>query len=449
MACVVLVVRRLCLLVLSLLLLCQLFELPLIAKLQSQFSDCIVPKSSTVSSNSIALQKSTMKNHRPRRDLQRRFRVVVVEAIVLLLMTFSASTMGFGQGLRQTRWISKDPDVALKSRFCLFDSAQDDMEGISEDAQERKSFFSSRRDDEDSIERAEFLPFSSDDRRRLQQLRQRHHSNVPILIMDAMLPKQKLTFQSNDPKFRRLVDYCTTTTRNNEGDTSSSPPPPQLCMLGLNPYTGRPLCRGVTVSVTVDQMSTESKNDNNQQKDNDPVTITVIGQERMEVQGEPWLDETESFYLADVEILEGRPEIATPIQVHSATGNKDDGTKTSVVSIEQQAKGIQESCQQMPKKVTEWIQCVLQTRATTEEGLKARMMELGPMPEVSNPSSPGGATDLALWVAALINPLPSLGVCLEIRPAMLSCSNDYERIILATQAIESSIDHMNGKKRLF
>lgn len=57
--------------------------------------------------------------------------------------------------------------------------------------------------------------------------------------------------------------------------------------------------------------------------------------------------------------------------------------------------------------------------------------------------------DRAIWVASLVNPLPALGVCLEVRPAMLACKNDYDRIMLATAAIQASIDHMTGKKKLF
>ena len=55
----------------------------------------------------------------------------------------------------------------------------------------------------------------------------------------------------------------------------------------------------------------------------------------------------------------------------------------------------------------------------------------------------------SIWVAALINPLPALGVCLEVRPAMLACKNDFDRMTLATISIQSSIDHLSGKRRLF
>ena len=55
----------------------------------------------------------------------------------------------------------------------------------------------------------------------------------------------------------------------------------------------------------------------------------------------------------------------------------------------------------------------------------------------------------AIWIAALVNPLPALDVCVEVRPAMLACKNDFDRINLAVAAIQGSIDHLSGKRRLF
>jgi hypothetical protein len=62
---------------------------------------------------------------------------------------------------------------------------------------------------------------------------------------------------------------------------------------------------------------------------------------------------------------------------------------------------------------------------------------------------PEDVGERAIWLASLLNPLPPLGVCLEIRPAMLACRNDFDRIQLATSAVQSSIDHLSGKRKLF
>lgn len=250
---------------------------------------------------------------------------------------------------------------------------------------------------DDRAEHASPLPLTAEDLKRLSQMKSRH-CTMPIMILDAMLPRQKLSFQSDDPKFRRLIDYCL------EEDQP-------LGMLGLNPHTGRPLCRGVVLDVTDDAVEFDD--------DRDSITMSVQATKRMEVQGEPWLDETGSFYLAEIEILEDRQEPLTS----------------------EQQKEVKRLSGTLPAKFDEWVGVVLKSAAVDTSSMNARLTALGPMP--SDP------TNRALWVAAAINPLPPLGVCLEIRPAMLSCSNDLDRMILACQAVQSSIDHLSGKRRLF
>ena len=89
---------------------------------------------------------------------------------------------------------------------------------------------------------------------------------------------------------------------------------------------------------------------------------------------------------------------------------------------------------------------------------------LGPMPPPERP------TDLSLWVGAYVNPLPALGVALEIRPLLLRattarqlCGNHSARrrgeVLISTQAkervdaavagIASSIAHLDGSRRLW
>lgn len=263
----------------------------------------------------------------------------------------------------------------------------------------RRAFYSSA---EDSGDRAEPLPLTADDMKLLTEMKSRH-TTIPILILDALLPGQKLCFKSDDPKFHKLVEYCL-----NVDDGSGKF---QLGMLGMNPYTGKPLCRGVTLSVTDETIHVDAETK--------VVTMLATGQKRMEVQGEPWLDETKSFYLADIEIVDNRREPMTMEQLEEA----------------------EKLSQTLPARIEEWVGWVLKKEATDEAGMNARISDLGPMPT--------DLTGRALWTAALVNPLPSLGVCLEIRPAMLSCSNDLERMILACQAVQSSIDHLSGKHRLF
>jgi len=266
---------------------------------------------------------------------------------------------------------------------------------------------------DDSAEYAETLPLTLEDLSRLTKMKSRH-CTMPIMILDAMLPKQKLSFKSYDPKFRDLIEYCLERQeQQDDDDRDGSNDRHQMGVLGFNPYTGKPLCRGVTVSFDDDDVEVDDASG--------AVQITATGEKRMEVQGEPWLDPTtESFYVADVEIIDGRPE--EPM-------------------TEEQKEEAERLSKALPTLLSEWTRWVIKSKATDEIGLTARMASLGPIPE--------DVTDRALWTAAVVNPLPALGVCLEIRPAMLSCSNDLDRMILACQAVQSSIDHLSGKQKLF
>jgi len=256
-----------------------------------------------------------------------------------------------------------------------------------------------------------------EDRQRLERLRN-SQLTIPIMILDSLLPKQKLTWQSTDPKFRRLIEYCLSDDNDDNNNNNSAENQHVLGMVGLNPHTGRPLCHGVTASVTNDTVRII---DNIDGKKNALIHMTVTGGERMQVQGEPWLDDSKCFYLANVEITEHRQEILSSQQ------------KQDTLALSETLSTL------MP----EWYHWVIASHATDPAGFQLRMDDLGKMPDVSD------LTDRALWVAAVINPLPALGVCLEIRPAMLSCQNDYDRMVLAVQAVQSSIDQMSGKRRLF
>merc|ERR1711957_492804 len=50
---------------------------------------------------------------------------------------------------------------------------------------------------------------------------------------------------------------------------------------------------------------------------------------------------------------------------------------------------------------------------------------LGEMPPTEEPS------DCAFWIGALINPLPAMGVAMEIRPALLTAETAEERVGVA------------------
>jgi ATP-dependent protease La (LON) substrate-binding domain len=236
---------------------------------------------------------------------------------------------------------------------------------------------------------------TTDDLTRLQKLRERH-TTIPIMILDAMLPGQVLEFGSNDPKFKRMLDHVVQMDDETFG------------MIGFNPHTGKPLTIGVTLQIQQVKQT------------NGIWLVSVKGDRRLEVQCEPWLDDTNSFYIAHVELVDTREEVSLD---------------------NEQIKHAERMYRDIPKLVSQWMERVFESGKTDREGMARRLKDIGEMPQQLR--------DRAIWTAALLNPLPALGVCFEIRPAMLACKNDYDRINLAWAGLHSSIDHLSGKKWLF
>jgi hypothetical protein len=234
-------------------------------------------------------------------------------------------------------------------------------------------------------------------------------THVDYLLLHYLL-------HSSDPKFHNLIKHVL-----QSGE--------EIGMIGLNPHTGQPINVGVTLPVTVDNVLLDTRTNT--------VTVQVQARRRFEVQGEPWLHHQEggltpagsssnhaAFYMADVEIIDDRPEEPLADDVAVVT---------------------QSLANKIPDLVGVWVHHLVATNRAEALRMEARMMELGPLPSKWK--------DQALWVAALLNPAQGAKtdekVCLDIRPAMLSCHTNYQRMLLATAALQSSIDHVSGKKKLF
>jgi len=238
---------------------------------------------------------------------------------------------------------------------------------------------------------------SQEDQSLLQQMRDRH-TTLPVLILDAVLPGQKVDFGSHDDKFHQLCDYLLQSGKD-------------LAMIGMNPHTGRPLSLGVTVSI-------DTRHEKGRMW-----TLSGTGEQRLEVQGEPYLDPTGSFYMADVELVTERFE-----------PNLDRKEQEEAKSLSRK----------LPNMIDQWIRLMLEEGVVdaSPKELEEHLDTLGRVPKEH--------TERAMWVARLLNPMPSWkSVSLEIRPAMLACKTDLQRIHLAHAALQGSIDHLSGVRKLF
>lgn len=297
---------------------------------------------------------------------------------------------------------------------------------------------------EDSAEYATPLELSTVDWQRLTRARRVRRQEMPLLILpEALLPRQGLVLESTDPAVCRLVDYCLT------HDAA-------LCLLGVNPLSGRPLGRGVTVNVTA--AAREHALYANPVSGSVRLAVTAASARDddglVEVQGEPWLVDDDdgrggSFYMADVE-----------------TVPYGDGSSSSSVHemTPQQREGALYLSDTLPSLMDEWRKWVIKSGACDHDGLQERLEALigGENGDDDDHDGqhysdygmmPTGLTERAFLVAAMLNPSRPKAyrhpVCIDIRPAMLACTNDYERTILAVQALQSSMDHLSGKHKLF
>lgn len=89
--------------------------------------------------------------------------------------------------------------------------------------------------------------------------------------------------------------------------------------------------------------------------------------------------------------------------------------------------------------VTEWVDLVRSTSREREPLQITRVLsDLGPMPEAEQ------VQDRALWVAALINPLPALGVALEVRAAVLDATDSLACMQVVNEALADSISRLKS-----
>jgi hypothetical protein len=90
----------------------------------------------------------------------------------------------------------------------------------------------------------------------------------------------------------------------------------------------------------------------------------------------------------------------------------------------------------LPALVDEWRALVIARKRERQPGrVQSILSQIGTIPGCDRPA------ELALWVAALINPIPALGVACEIRPAILCAPTAGHMIRIASHGIKLSIAH--------
>ncbi|KAL3909714.1 MAG: hypothetical protein SGARI_002463 [Bacillariaceae sp.] len=139
-------------------------------------------------------------------------------------------------------------------------------------------------------------------------------------------------------------------------------------------------------------------------------------------------------------------------------------TEKHAVESDEDMEGIAALTERLPSMVDEWVSLAsnIKTYENTnvtastrikvgepglwiepETLLKQIKKKLGPIP-----SAKDDPTAFCFWVAALINPLPVLGVSLEIRGKLLEAPTVKQRLLVVEMGLTRSIDNLIGKRPL-
>lgn len=250
---------------------------------------------------------------------------------------------------------------------------------------------------------------------RVQQVSDRE-TKLPLVVLDSMLPRQVLKITVNNPMFIELVK------------TRLLSETPWFGMLGMARLpTGEAvhLKSGVQVDIAGKPVITD-----------DGVQIELKGVRRFRITGE--VDTVDAGWTeARVEFLNDVDNEEDFFASASSSSAGSDQLQTDRLGL---ARAMSKA-RQLAKLVDEWI-ALARTKERREGQIDQLMADLGAMPPGDEP------TNTAFWVGALINPIPAMGVALEIRPALLIATTAEERVDIAVAGIQRSIRHMQGEPLL-
>ena len=293
-------------------------------------------------------------------------------------------------------------------------------------------------------------------------------TTLPLFYLDPMLPRQRLPLNIFEPRYRLMVRRCLEGSR-------------RFGMLGVEWLTPlrhmgqRSVRHGVEVEIVENAPQADGR-----------FHIEVVAGRRFEIVGATW--EQDGYAMATVRwilppSLQATPFTAVPVATTEATAgpegevvpsqasdgsisarageNRDRAAVATYAAVESDhaaPASDRPSTAQAPVRiiddatclemaatlgtlVEQWKELVSAGRWERFRGQLGRSLaDLGPMPAATDMD---GVVERSLWVGALINPLPGLGVAMEVRPFLLAAGgNPHEMVQVATEAIVGSIAHM-------
>ncbi|CAB9526430.1 ATP-dependent protease La (LON) domain [Seminavis robusta] len=239
-------------------------------------------------------------------------------------------------------------------------------------------------------------------------------SKLPIVVLDTMLPRQVLKIEVENDIFQALVKDCV------ERESL------RFGMIGTatlaNTGQSWPLQNGVEVEIVdppqvVDgQLPADGGNNKALRVKLQAGRRFRIDQKDLQTNPAGWTEARVEWLNEETEEPEDPLSMARAIHV----------------------------CVKITKRnlIDQWVE-LAKTKEHFEGQIDQLLEDLGELPPVEEPS------ELAFWVGALVNPLPAMGVAMEIRPQLLMAKTAEERIGTAYKGLIASIAHMDGTKPLF
>jgi hypothetical protein len=252
-------------------------------------------------------------------------------------------------------------------------------------------------------------------RTRVKEVEDRE-SKLPMVVVDSMLPRQVLKINVKNVLLKELVKECL------QNET------PFFGMLGLARLSSGQqvhLKHGVEVEIVGKPLVL----------DEGGMKLELKAGRRFSIEGE--VDNAgKGWTEARVRFLDSEEQEANEL-----TGED----RFSLARAIAKATGLTSPNMNMPdglSLVNRWIELATENEKTP--GQIARLLEqIGEIPPPEEP------TERALWVGALINPIPAMGVAMEVRPQLLIAKKAEDRVQLALDGILKSIKHMDGSARMW
>lgn len=328
-------------------------------------------------------------------------------------------------GYRSTRHISARVTVSQMSRMGVTVSSATIAVSTSRAHMSRRRLASRQRAPRVVVPRAEPDDAENDItsadyrvlQKRMGEIRAREASLdiIPIVVLDSTVPKQRLPLTFESGNARRNLNAGTWLGEDIELGQ-------RFGMLGQAPSNGQILPNGVLCEVTRLMLRPSGE-----------TLVELTATRRFKIYGQPFEDEKNDMRPSarviwiDDSSGAGQQMVAEDAEVDNASTNPREFTAEA-----------REVAREIPRLVEEWLALVISRRRERQpDQLKLIQSHIGPMPDALNQPA-----ELACWVAALINPIPALGVAYEIRPAILLAPTVSDMIGIASKGLLLSIEKL-------